>query len=164
MLKWIEDQRTLYERAYLIMLFLLDFSVMYWNFCLLIFIYFLISCRQIVAIIQPLSQLSQSAVPWSQGSLLGSLPLPGSSSGNQQANLLFWLLLANSLQVCIHRDANLWRSKIWRLYLLLNVNKPPPHKSIQSPNFDSHWNGLGHYNVVLHEVCTIKIRIHQCTK
>ena len=134
------------------------------TFVCLFFIYFLISCRQIVAIIQPLSQLSQSAVPWSQGSLLGSLPLPGSSSGNQQANLLFWLLLANSLQVCIHRDANLWRSKIWRLYLLLNVNKPPPHKSIQSPNFDSHWNGLGHYNVVLHEVCTIKIRIHQCTK
>ena len=102
------------------------------------FIYFLISCRQIVAIIQPLSQLSQSAVPWSQGSLLGSLPLPGSSSGNQQANLLFWLLLANSLQVCIPRDANLWRSKIWRLYLLLNVNKRPPHKSTQSPTFDSH--------------------------
>ena len=58
-----------------------------------------------MAIIQPLSQLSQSAVPWSPGSLLSSLPLPGSSSGNQQANLLFWLLLANSLQVCIHRDA-----------------------------------------------------------
>ena len=134
------------------------------TFVCLFFIYFLISCRQIVAIIQPLSQLSQSAVPWSQGSLLGSLPLPGSSSGNQQANLLFWLLLANSLQVCIHRDANLWRSKIWRLYLLLNVNKPPLHKSTQSPNFDSHWNGLGHYNVVLHEVCTIKICIHQCTK
>ena len=134
------------------------------TFVCLFFIYFLISWRQIVAIIQPLSQLSQSAVPWSQGSLLGSLPLPGSSSGNQQANLLFWLLLANSLQVCIHRDANHWRSKIWRLYLLLNVNKPPPHKSIQSPNFDSHWNGLGHYNVVLHKVCTIKIRIHQCTK
>ena len=95
------------------------------------FIYFLISCRQIVAIIQPLSQFSQSAVPWSQGSLLGSLPLPGSSSGNQQANLLFWLLLANSLQVCIRRDVNLWRSKIWRLSLLLNVNKPPPHKSTQ---------------------------------
>ena len=81
------------------------------------FIYFLISCRQIVAIIQPLSQFSQSAVPWSQGSLLGSLPLPGSSSGNQQANLLFWLLLANSLQVCIRRDVNLWRSKNWRLSL-----------------------------------------------
>ena len=111
------------------------------------FICFLISCRQIVAIIQPLSQLSQSAVPWSPGSLLGSLPLPGSSSGNQQANLLFWLLLANSLQVCncIPRDTNLWRSKIWRLYLLLNVNKPPPHKSTQPPNFDSHRNGLGHY-------------------
>jgi len=93
----------------MIMLLLLDFSVMYWNFL----IYFLISCRQIVAIIQPLSQLSQSAVPWSPGSLLGSLPLPGSSSGNQQANLLFWLLLANSLQVCIRRGANLWRSKIW---------------------------------------------------
>ena len=56
---------------------------------------------QIVAVIQPLSQLTQSAVPWSPGNLLGSLPLPGSSSGNQQANLLFWLLLANSLQVCI---------------------------------------------------------------
>ena len=108
------------------------------TFVCLFFIYFLISCRQIVAIIQPLSQLSQSAVPWSQGSLLGSLPLPGSSSGNQQANLLFWLLLANSLQVCIPRDANLWRSKIWRLYLLLNVNKPPSHKSTQSPTFDSH--------------------------
>ena len=40
MLKWIEDQRTLYERAHLIMLFLLDFSVMYWNFCLLIFYLF----------------------------------------------------------------------------------------------------------------------------
>ena len=115
------------------------------TFVCLFFIYFLISCRQIVAIIQPLSQLSQSAVPWSQGSLLGSLPLPGSSSGNQQANLFFWLLLANSLQVCIPRDANLWRSKIWRLYLLLNVNKPPPHKSTQPPNFDSHRNGLGHY-------------------
>ena len=115
------------------------------TFVCLFFIYFLISCRQIVAIIQPLSQLSQSAVPWSPGSLLGSLPLPGSSSGNQQANLLFWLLLANSLQVCIPRDANLWRSKVWRLYLLLNVNNPPPHKSTQPPNFESHRNGLGHY-------------------
>ena len=54
------------------------------------------------------------------------------------------------------RDANLWRSKIWRLYLLHynpalpNVNKPPPsptppHKSIQPPNYDSHGNCVGHY-------------------
>ena len=82
---------TLYERIHLIML--LAFQLCTVNVCLHFW--------QIVAVIQPLSQLTQSAVPWSPGSLLGSLPLPGSSSGNQQANLLFWLLLANSLQVCI---------------------------------------------------------------
>ena len=54
---------------------------------------------QIVEIIQPLSQVMQASVPWLPGNIFDSLPLPGSSSGNQQANLLYLALIANSIRV-----------------------------------------------------------------
>ena len=43
----------------------------------------------------------------------------------------------------------------------MSTNPHPTHKSTQPPNYDSHGNGLGHYEV-LHKVHTIKIRIHHC--
>ena len=60
-----------------------------------------------------------------------------------------------------NRDANLWRSKTWRLSLLYNPpivtdSPPPPHKSTHPPNYD-----IGIYEV-LHEVHTIKILFHHC--
>ena len=52
-------------------------------------------------------------------------------------------------------DANLRKSKIWRLSLL---HYPPPPKCQRIP---AHKYGLGHYEV-LHEVDTIKIYLHHC--
>ena len=56
-------------------------------------------------------------------------------------------------------DANLRKSKIWRLSLL--HYPPPPHPKCQCIPAHKLTYGLGHYEV-LHEVDTIKIYLHHC--
>ena len=56
-------------------------------------------------------------------------------------------------------DANLRKSKIWRLSLL--HYPPPPPPNVQRIPAHKLTYGLGHYEV-LHEVDTIKIYLHHC--
>ena len=55
-------------------------------------------------------------------------------------------------------DANLRKSKIWRLSLL---HYPPPPPNVQHIPAHKLTYGLGHYEV-LHEVDTIKIYLDHC--
>lgn len=52
-----------------------------------------VNVQQIVAITQPFSQIPQGSLPWLQSNPLNIFPFPGSSFGDQQANLLVALAL-----------------------------------------------------------------------